>query len=150
MPKFWNWIRFCFGTYRVNIFVNLLYVIFGSLIFWLIFRVPKKQNPFVFLKIFLIIAISIYLLKNFQTQAEKLHLLEYGFLSFLIYRALRFDYKQKSLYINTIIIALVIGAIDELLQSIIPTRVYEMRDALANWLSSCLGLWVVGILKDFE
>jgi hypothetical protein len=41
-----------------------------------------------------------------------------------------------------------LGTIDELIQGILPMRVFDLRDILMNWLSSGMGeLFVIFILK---
>lgn len=72
--------------------------------------------------------------------AERLHLVEYGLLAFLLYRALRLYFPSGKAYIIGFLIASGFGFIDELIQGILPNRVYETRDAMTNILAAGLGL----------
>ena len=75
--------------------------------------------------------------------AERLHLAEYGFLSFLTFRALRVDLAHRSAYFWGWIVASGLGALDEGIQALLPNRVGEWADVQLNVLSSGLGMVVV-------
>ena len=79
--------------------------------------------------------------------AEKIHLVEYGFLAYFIYRALSVDMKGWSLYLCAIILCSLIGWGDEGIQYILPDRFFEWRDVRLNALSSFLGLCLVLISR---
>ena len=75
----------------------------------------------------------------FQAAAEKLHLLEYGLLSWILWWAWppkRIHWAAASVFLFNA----TVGAIDELIQSHTPGRVGEFRDVLINWESAALGL----------
>lgn len=69
---------------------------------------------------------------------ETVHFLEYGLLSFLIFRALLHRVRDKSIYLTTSLLALLIGTFDEILQWITPERYWDFRDAGLNGLSAGL------------
>lgn len=80
----------------------------------------------------------------FETPAEKLHLIEYGALPWLTWWALS---TPRRSWLRTVLFALgisfALGTIDELIQHITPGRFGEVRDVVANWTSSTLGLFVL-------
>lgn len=77
---------------------------------------------------------------------EKLHLLEYGFLSYLVLRVVK-DVRPPDLrYLCVILAVALIGAGDELLQKAIPTRVYDPRDIAMNSLAGVLALALLILL----
>lgn len=75
--------------------------------------------------------------------AEKIHLVEYGFLGYLAMRVFR-DVRSRDLrYICVIIVIIAIGWGDELIQKVLPGRVYDIRDIYMNILSGLLGLALI-------
>ena len=80
----------------------------------------------------------------FQEPIEKLHLFEYGLLSWILWRAWRPD--RHNLYRSAAGILLLnaaVGATDELIQHYTPGRVGEFRDVVIDWESAALGLAVL-------
>ena len=90
-------------------------------------------------------------LKNIPEEA--VHFLEYGLLSFFIFRALLHHVKNKSIYLTATFLALLIGTFDEIIQWIIPQRYWDFRDAGLNGLSGGLFqlvLWKVVQPKEIS
>ena len=88
-----------------------------------------------------------YLLKYLcHFPAERLHLIEYGLLSFLSFRALRLDFSELKAYAFGFLIAAAFGVVDELIQGVLDNRVYETRDVLINVISAGLSLLVMRML----
>jgi hypothetical protein len=79
---------------------------------------------------------------------ERVHLPEYGVAAFLAWRCM--EPLVPGLvpgYVAGAVLAAAIGGADELLQSIVPGRVCDWRDALANALAAVLGMLVVATLR---
>ena len=88
-----------------------------------------------------------YLLKyQCKFPAERLHLVEYGLLAYLLYRALRLYLPSGKAYIFGFLIASGFGFLDELIQYILPNRVFETRDVMTNVLAAGLGLLALRII----
>lgn len=85
------------------------------------------------------------LLQLGTSPAERLHLAEYGLLGFFAYRALVFDFSSSKALVLAWGIAIILGACDEGLQWILPTRVFEWKDIGLNAVSSGLGLLIVAL-----
>lgn len=79
--------------------------------------------------------------------AEKMHLLEYGFLSYLTLRAVRGAQPLWKKYMYVIFIIVLVGYCDELIQAFLPNRVYELKDVFLNIISGCLGLFLIILRK---
>lgn len=77
------------------------------------------------------------------TPAEKLHLLEYGGLSWLIQEALPRDMAPGAQACWTLGIVCVVGTGDEGLQWLLPNRVFEWKDVGLNIVSGAIGLGVL-------
>lgn len=89
----------------------------------------------------------------FQTPGEKIHLLEYGLLSFIILWAIderlvphgRFALARRVGL--ALLLAFLFGIWDETIQNYIPARHYDLRDIWINWLSSILGMIVCLLVR---
>jgi len=82
------------------------------------------------------------------TGAERFHLLMYGVLSCFVFWALKLNVKGKRVYLYTTIIAFIFGVLDEVIQGILPMRVFDIKDILMNWLSSGMGtLFIIFVLE---
>lgn len=91
--------------------------------------------------------VYLYLLKyQCQFPAERLHLMEYGLLAYLFYRALRNDFPSKKAYVLGFLFASVFGFFDEAIQYVLPNRVFEIRDVMTNVMAAGLGLLAVKVL----
>lgn len=110
----------------------------------------RRDSNYMFLILFMG---AFYLLDRVASRpAEKIHILEYVILSFLVYNALRLDLNRfsKKLYVTGLLFCLAAGLIDELIQIYIPSRVFDWRDVLVNAGSSAVGFGIIrfNILKD--
>ena len=63
---------------------------------------------------------------------EQVHFIEYGVLSALIYLALMHDINNRSIYILSVLLVFIFGAIDEAIQWLLPNRVFDIRDLIMN------------------
>ena len=73
--------------------------------------------------------IVIYIL---ELPEEQVHFIEYGILSALIYVALTHDINNRSIYFVSSLIVFVFGAIDEVIQWVLPNRIFDIRDLVMN------------------
>jgi hypothetical protein len=89
-----------------------------------------------------------WLLLKYQCRfpSERLHLLEYGLLAGLAYRAFRFDFPRLKAYVLGFLLAVGFGIVDELIQYVLPNRVFEVRDIVTNALAAALGLVTVAVV----
>ena len=70
---------------------------------------------------------------------EQVHFIEYGILSGLIYIALTHDiHNNVYVYLLSIHIVFAFGAVDEVIQWILPNRVFDIRDILINGIAGIL------------
>jgi VanZ family protein len=63
---------------------------------------------------------------------EQVHFIEYGILGALIYLALSHDINNVFVYILSALIVFVFGTIDEVIQGVLPNRVFDIRDLIMN------------------
>ncbi len=110
-------------------------------------RRRPKTGIFGFLALAGLAVAYAYLLKHHcKFPAERLHLIEYGLLAYLLYRALRPDFTRAVAYALSLLISSGFGFLDEIIQHVLPNRVFELRDVMTNLLASALGLLVVAVL----
>ena len=75
---------------------------------------------------------------------ERSHLIEYGIVALLIYEALSERASQGRHVPRTALLAIavttVIGVIDECIQAVLPSRVFDIRDILFNFLAGVMAI----------
>jgi hypothetical protein len=69
---------------------------------------------------------------------EAFHFVQYGVLSLLLYRALRFHLADPTIFLAAIALGAVAGILDELIQWVTPRRYFDFRDIGINVLSGLL------------
>ncbi len=106
---------------------------------WLLYfrlRIRRFSN---YLVLALVGAAYVYFtLKLWKHPEEAVHFLEYGLLSFLLFRALRNHYADVTIYFSSLFIGTFVGIIDEILQWITPNRYWDFRDVGLNALAVVL------------
>ncbi|MFH1360127.1 MAG: VanZ family protein [Candidatus Omnitrophota bacterium] len=125
----------------ISIAVNVLYVL--ALIF-LLFLLHKIKIRFrsTYLILIVLATVMIHLLKSMTIPIEKIHFLEYGFLAFLIHKALQAKTNKVLAYLLAFLLTAALGWGDEGIQYLLPGRYYDLRDVLYNTLGGFLGLWI--------
>ncbi len=145
---FWVYVLRQWGN-SVN-YLGLFFVcVLGT--YFLIYLIFQKQvkKVSVYISFFAISGACLALLKYMCVAgAERFHLLLYGILSVIVFWALKLHAKRSRIYLYTIILAFLLGAIDEFIQGILPMRVFDVRDIFMNWLSSGMGeLFIIFVLR---
>jgi len=145
-PILWKWAIDTFGS-GIN---YIAYLVFFFAFLCLCFLTIRRQAE-TRVKCFLILSVFVllyYCLLKYQCRfpAERLHLAEYGILSYLLYVAFRMDFQEGKAYALGFITASGFGLFDELIQFILPNRVFEIRDVLTNIMAAGLGLLVIKFL----
>ncbi len=96
----------------------------------------------------LVLGVYVWLLANFgQYPAERLHLLEYGVMAVLLFRALCLHLKVPLAYASALGLTAVIGFGDETIQWVLPQRFFELKDAGLNVVAGSLGLALTALTQ---
>ena len=86
-----------------------------------------------------------------KNPGEKIHMIQYGVLGIFLYNALKIDFNRfdKRLYIFGSLISMILGSIDEVIQGVLPNRVFTWHDVFINGLSAIIALLLIrfNILK---
>jgi glycopeptide antibiotics resistance protein len=117
------------------VYVFLLFVALG--IFYLFLKHGRGWKSLVLL--FGILGITAYILPSIKYPEERVHFLEYAVLGIMLYFALREGIKVRKVLLGIPVIVFFIGLGDELIQGILPNRVYQFTDVILNFCGGILG-----------
>ncbi|MBF0171042.1 MAG: VanZ family protein [Nitrospinae bacterium] len=82
--------------------------------------------------------------------SDRIHLLEYSLLTISFYYALKFDFSPPLRYPLAWMGAFASGFVDELIQRVVPTRAFDLHDALLNGAAASLALLFTGLVLERE
>lgn len=149
VPKVWNSLTKPLVK-STSVLLNIGYGFLGfCFVLYSYFKLKKRSLAF-YIALSLISLCYAYLLKNLSVTIEKVHLLEYGVLSFLVYRAIKPNIKEILTYSIILGVVFLVGWTDELIQRITPGRIYEFTDILLNWKAGILGMLLIFIFKRYD
>lgn len=143
LPVFRNvvtWIENLFGPAAISLITPLLAVAFAGILF--IWIVRNSSGPAAVLKFFtLALAGCLILLYLKGNPVEQIHLVEYGLVGFIGYLSsgARSGRASAGCILPWLLIVLVVGLLDEVIQHFLPMRVFDWRDVFINGLSAVLG-----------
>jgi len=130
-------------TFLTSLFIVVL---FSVVIFWILKNL-KHKDRLTYLLLTFAAFIYAYALMIIKYPAEKIHLVQYGFLAFLIYRASLIDFKLKSSFAIAFFLTTSFGWIDEIIQYYIPNRYYHINDVMLNSFSGIMGLFLIYVFN---
>ncbi len=133
--------RWVSGNLGDQAFVLLAVVFLGLAGCWIVARLRRSRNRDARGHVWLLAVAAAYagLIWNLSGQAaEVLHLLEYGLLGLLAFRALAHRMRDYGIYLAATLIGAIVGALDEALQWATPNRYWELRDIAINAVASGL------------
>ena len=106
-------------------------------------QIQRKRRMGIGFGYAVLLGVLIYKFQNIPKPIEKIHLLEYGLLAPLVFRAVLIDVKDRLIYWITIVICLIGGIGDELFQGYLPNRVGDLEDLELNLWATAFGLGFV-------
>jgi len=138
MPQVWGTLReYTQGTVRYLGIVLIAAFCLG-VVYWVVRRFGARHwGPYLALGL-IGVAYAYMLAAYARFPAERLHLVEYGLVAYLLYRALKLDTERA--YALSFILTVLVGAGDECIQWFLPQRVFELKDIQLNAVSGALGL----------
>jgi len=131
------------NTFFIYLVLGVLAFTFICLLYFLIFRLEIRSVSNYIWLIILAGCYVYFILKLKEIPPEAIHFIEYGLLGFFLFRALRFNIQDKSIYLSATLFCLLIGTFDEILQWITPRRFWGFRDVWLNTLSGALFLLAI-------
>lgn len=93
-------------------------------------------------KFLLVLTVSLYAagMVILKIPEERIHLVQYGVLAYLVFKAFAVDLAPKQNFGLTFLVTLTLGWGDEIIQSFAPGRFYDNKDIILNGVSGILGL----------
>ena len=133
MPSYWNRLNELLSGNGL-LFQYVLYAAIGVGLTLLLYRkgfFNQAKNVLVTLFFVVAFCVMFYLEKN---PGEKIHMFQYGIFGWLLFKALALDSKNTSvhLYLTGGLICLIAGALDEVIQGILPNRYFTWHDVFIN------------------
>ena len=111
------------------------------------FLIRRRERRVVVYVAIVVLSVLYYnLFKAVTYPIERIHMGEYGILTFFILMALAEHARGNILYLLGVIMAFHIGIIDELMQGFILARFYDIKDVWLNAYACCLGGCVVALI----
>ena len=92
---------------------------------------------------------GIILAWQIENPAERVHIIEYGLLGWILSRDLAADCIKTSCMIKALLLCIIVGTIDELLQYILPYRIFDVRDIIFNGMGGFWGIITYILGRDF-
>lgn len=129
------------GVVAQYIIYSLVFIGVFIYILW----VKKERLITRYLLFFLFISIFFIMVEFEKNPAEKIHTAQYGLFGVLLYNALKIDFNplNKNLYLCGFFICLVAGTLDEVIQGILPNRVFTWHDIFINGISGIIALLII-------
>jgi len=109
----------------------------------------KVKTPAQYIWIF--ICFALYLSVTLQLgkhPEEALHLVEYSLLTYLIFKALSYRVRDRTVYLTSVFFVALVGIADEFIQWLLPGRVWDYKDIGINALAA--GLFMLAVWKGFR
>ncbi len=107
----------------------------------------KEFPPSSFIWLVVILAVGMFVLTRVQITRDRLHLLNFGLLGIIAYRALRHHIGTKLLYLWAMLLVMAFAVVDELIQLTgWGGRNFELRDILIDWFAAGAGLLLIAIV----
>ncbi len=147
IPLARNFQKLVYASVGKEFFTYLVFFVIATvlitLLYFFIFRLKIKSTSQYLILIF---CAGLYIYFTIQLGGhpeEAIHFLEYGMLSFFIFRALSHRIKDWTVYITAALFVMFLGSTDEFLQWITPSRVWDYRDIGINFMGGAIFLFAV-------
>lgn len=139
------------GIPNYGIFVNtivLFLAVEALLIIYSLYKSGFFKKGYTLILLFAAVTIYALVISQVRLAEEKIHFIEYGLLSFLVYRALRIDIKGWWVYLLSFTLVFILGWVDEGIQYLLPNRIYDIRDVVMNGVGGVIGLVFIFIVEN--
>ena len=115
----------------------LPHLLAGSCFLALTRLLRNRLRLFIF---FFLVIVFFFSMGSLKRPIERIHFIEYGLLSFFLFQALKHVIQMPWSYGATFLATSAVGVVDELIQGLIPNRVYDLRDIGINVWAGALGI----------
>ena len=133
------------GKANVSALLYAIFMITGLLLALFSWK-RLDARPGAFLTLALIGVIMYYAMILEDVPANRIHFLQYCPLAVLCLEVVRHYSRDRYVYIWTLLLVTLIGALDELVQGMLPGRHFDPKDVVLNSLAGVLTLAYVGFV----
>ncbi len=123
--------------------INAVGAVLAVLFLWHVFRQRELRRWSVVVSLLLIAAVYAYFFTVLEVPVKRIHFMEYSFLSFLVYRALRPNRAPPWVYLWCVLAAMLVGLGEEALAVPLPRRFGAVSDVLWDTSGGVLGALVL-------
>lgn len=124
-------------------------IVFGCLIVFLLWLIKQGKADFKRVGLFVVVLVFVGgVLILLGIPEEKIHIIQYAPLAYLIFRAAKEDMPAQQAYIVAFILTSVLGLLDEQLQAITPGRFFGWLDVVLNSIGAAVGLVLTFIAQE--
>ena len=128
--------------------VTLLYFVAAvAVVYHVVFDV-QLSDKIAFLALVLLTAVTGAMILGLSIPEERVHFVQYGLLALLARGALAWHLKPWQQYVGALLVAATAGWLDELIQGLLPDRVYDLRDVAINAVAALLALAADEVLHN--
>jgi len=99
-----------------------------------------QSRVFLVLVVLLCIGFGILMQVMTITPVEQIHAAEYAVLAVLVYRAPAKEIDSRARGLIALTYTCIIGVVDEMIQYVLPNRVFDPRDIAVNWTAGGFGV----------
>jgi VanZ family protein len=132
--------------------VIALYAVAVAFVVYHVFFDLRHADWVAFLTVAALISVLAALLLGLEVPEERVHFLQYGLMGLLGRRALAEPAGERDAALRAIALAFalgsVLGLLDEVLQGIVPSRVFDWRDVALNAAATAIALALDELLHD--
>lgn len=140
--------RYVYYTIGRDVFTNAVLLVIiatsGVLLFCFFFRLRVRRSS---QYVWIFVCTGLYIYRTFtlhEHPEEAVHFLEYGILTYFVFRALRSSIGDFTIYLSTFFLVSLIGTLDEFLQWMMPERFWDIRDVGLNAFAGAVFLLGIG------
>ena len=88
------------------------------------------------------------ILHHMKVPEERVHFLEFGILALLLRKTFSFQYSLPGQYTLAILLTVLVGISDEVLQYFLPSRYFDLRDIAFNSLAAVFAIFYFEIHRE--
>jgi len=136
------------GVLRVS--VVAAFAIAAAAILWLLFRDPRRRSWRSVLTLAIVACVYAAVIYPMTSPEEKIHFIEYGGVAVLAYASAPRHWTRMKQFLLCALFVAAAGWIDEGIQALLPTRVYDLRDVAFNAAAGLMALASIAIFSRHE
>jgi hypothetical protein len=136
------------GVLRMS--VMAAFAIAATAILWLLFRDPCRRSWRSVLTLAIVGCVYAAVIYPMKSPEEKIHFIEYGGVAILAHASAPRRWTRTKQFILCALFVAASGWIDEGIQALLPTRVYDLRDVAFNASAGLMALATIAVFSRHE